>query len=118
MAYRIGVDVGGTFTDFSLFNAEGKELIHFKYSSTPADPSKAIMHGIMHLMEELKIMPEEVSYLAHGTTVATNALIERKGARTGLITSEGFGDLMDIGWQKRPSMYDLRKQKRKSLIMC
>ena len=87
MAYRIGVDVGGTFTDFSLFNAEGTELIHFKDSSTPDDPSKAIMHGIMHLMEELKIMPEEVSYLAHGTTVATNALIERKGARTGLITS-------------------------------
>ena len=117
MAYRIGVDVGGTFTDFSLFNAEGTELIHFKDSSTPDDPSKAIMHGIMHLMEELKIMPEEVSYLAHGTTVATNALIERKGARTGLITSEGFGDLMDIGWQKRPSMYDLRKQKPQSLIM-
>ena len=59
MAYRIGVDVGGTFTDFSLFNAEGTELIHFKDSSTPDDPSKAIMHGIMHLMEELKIMPEE-----------------------------------------------------------
>lgn len=117
MAYRIGVDVGGTFTDFSLFNAEGTELIHFKDSSTPDDPSKAIMHGIMHFMEELKIMPEEVSYLAHGTTVATNALIERKGARTGLITSEGFGDLMDIGWQKRPSMYDLRKQKPQSLIM-
>ncbi len=53
MAYRIGVDVGGTFTDFSLFNAEGTELIHFKDSSTPDDPSKAIMHGIMHLMEEL-----------------------------------------------------------------
>jgi N-methylhydantoinase A len=112
----IGVDVGGTFTDYSMFNTETGELLHFKQSSTPEDPSKAIINGILHILTEKCINPEEVSYLAHGTTVATNALIEKKGARIGLITTKGFRDLMEIGWQKRPSLYDLSKQKPKSLI--
>ena len=61
------------------------------------------------MLTEDCIKPEQVSYLAHGTTVATNALIEKKGARLGLITTKGFRDLMEIGWQKRPSLYDLIK---------
>ncbi len=116
MSFMIGVDVGGTFTDYSMFNTETGELLHFKQSSTPEDPSKAIINGILHILTEKCINPEEVSYLAHGTTVATNALIEKKGARIGLITTKGFRDLMEIGWQKRPSLYDLSKQKPKSLI--
>ncbi|WHH60834.1 hydantoinase/oxoprolinase family protein [Petroclostridium sp. X23] len=116
MGYMIGVDVGGTFTDFSMFNTETQNLLHFKHSSTPEDPSKAIVSGILHILTEQCIKPEEVSYLAHGTTVATNALIEKKGARLGLITTKGFKDLMEIGWQKRPSLYDLLKQKPESLI--
>ncbi|MFK9093846.1 hydantoinase/oxoprolinase family protein [Bacillus salipaludis] len=116
MGYMIGVDVGGTFTDFSLYDKTGKTLVHYKNSSTPEDPSKAIVSGIVHLLKHYSIKPEQVSYLAHGTTVATNALIEKKGARIGLITTKGFKDLMEIGWQKRPSLYDLLKEKPKSLI--
>lgn len=116
MGYMIGVDVGGTFTDFSMFDTETGKLHHFKHSSTPEDPSKAIVNGILHVLAEECIKPENVSYLAHGTTVATNALIEKKGARLGLITTKGFKDLMEIGWQKRPSLYDLLKPKPESLI--
>lgn len=116
MSYMIGVDVGGTFTDFSMFDTKIGKLLHFKHSSTPEDPSKAIVSGILHILTEQCIKPEEVSYLAHGTTVATNALIEKNGARLGLITTKGFKDLMEIGWQKRPSLYDLLKPKPESLI--
>lgn len=116
MSYMIGVDVGGTFTDFSIFDTDTGKIKHYKHSSTPEDPSKAIVSGILHVLTEDCIGPEQVSYLAHGTTVATNALIEKKGARLGLITTKGFRDLMEIGWQKRPSLYDLSKQKPQSLI--
>lgn len=116
MSLMIGVDVGGTFTDFSTFDTETGVLRHYKQSSTPEDPSKAIVDGILQLLAEGAVSPETVSYLAHGTTVATNALIEKKGARLGLITTKGFKDLMEIGWQRRPSLYDLNKQKPESLI--
>lgn len=116
MGYMIGVDVGGTFTDFSIFDTKTREISHFKNSSTPEDPSRAIISGILHLLTEKCINPEDVSYLAHGTTVATNALIEKKGARLGLITTKGFKDLMEIGWQRRPSLYDLHRPKPESLI--
>jgi len=113
----LGVDVGGTFTDFSLYNTDTKEIRNFKRSSTPDDPSRAIVSGIIQILEECGIAPDEVSFLGHGTTVATNALIEKKGARTGLITTYGFKDLMEIGNQKRPSLYNLLKDKSESLIV-
>ncbi len=116
MGYMIGVDVGGTFTDFSMFDAKSGKLHHFKHSSTPDDPSRAIVTGILRVLEDCGVSPEQVRYLAHGTTVATNALIEKKGARLGLITTRGFRDLMEIGWQRRPSLYDLLKKKPESLI--
>jgi len=116
MGYMIGVDVGGTFTDFSLFNTKTGELFHYKHPSTPEDPSIAIVTGIKEILKSYNIKPEEVEYLAHGTTVATNALIERKGARIGLITTKGFKDLMEIGWQKRPSLYDLLKPKPQPIM--
>jgi N-methylhydantoinase A len=116
MGYMIGVDVGGTFTDFSIFDSDKERLLHFKYSSTPDDPSRSIVNGILHILESENIDPREVEYLAHGTTVATNALIEKKGARMGLITTKGFKDLMEIGNQKRPSLYDLLKEKPQDLI--
>lgn len=117
MSYMLGVDVGGTFTDFSLYNTDTKEIRNFKRSSTPDDPSRAIVSGIIQILEECGIAPDEVSFLGHGTTVATNALIEKKGARTGLITTYGFKDLMEIGNQKRPSLYNLLKDKPESLIV-
>ncbi len=112
----IGVDVGGTFTDFSLSNTKTGELVHYKHPSTPEDPSIAIVTGVEKILDNYKIKPEEIEYLAHGTTVATNALIEKKGSKIGLITTAGFKDLMEIGWQKRPSLYDLLKPKPQPLI--
>lgn len=116
MAYMIGVDVGGTFTDFSVFEQKRGKLFHFKHSSTNQDSSIAIVDGILKVLEMEGATTEDVVYLAHGTTVSTNALIEKKGARVGLITTEGFPDIMEIGIQKRPFMYDTLGQKPQSLL--
>lgn len=116
MGYMIGADVGGTFTDFSVFNEETGELFNYKDSSTPDDPSRAIVNGVLDVLRIKDAKPEEVSYLAHGTTVGTNALIEKKGARLGLITTKGFKDLMEIGNQRRPNLYDLQAQKPYPLV--
>ncbi len=116
MSYMFGVDVGGTFTDLSVFDTETERIFNYKLSSTPGDPSRAIVEGIVKVMQLLDIGPEEISYLAHGTTVATNALIEKKGSRVGLITTEGFKDMLEIGWQKRPNLYDLLRPKAQSIL--
>lgn len=116
MGYLIGVDVGGTFTDFSIFHQETGELFNYKDSSTPADPSRAIVKGVEDVLEIKGAKAADVTYLAHGTTVGTNALIEKKGARMGLITTKGFKDLMEIGTQRRPSLYDLHAQKPTALL--
>lgn len=116
MGYRIGVDVGGTFTDFSIYNTISGKLIHYKRSSTPDDPSCSIVTGLAEILEKENIQAADIEYLAHGTTVATNALIEKKGDTIGLITTYGFKDLMEIGDQKRPSLYDLLRPKPVSLI--
>ncbi len=117
MGYMIGVDVGGTFTDFSVFKQEDGKLFHFKHSSTNQDSSIAIVNGILRVLEMEAATTGDVVYLAHGTTVSTNALIEKKGARVGLITTEGFPDLMEIGIQKRPFMYDTLGQKPQPLLV-
>jgi len=116
LGYRIGVDVGGTFTDFSIYNTISGKLIHYKRSSTPDDPSCSIVTGLAEILEKENIQAADIEYLAHGTTVATNALIEKKGDTIGLITTYGFKDLMEIGDQKRPSLYDLLRPKPVSLI--
>ena len=116
MGIMVGVDVGGTFTDLSLYESATNKIYNYKLSSTSSDPSLAIVDGINEALNLINSTPQDVSYLAHGTTVATNALIEKKGARIGLITTEGFKDLMEIGWQKRPNLYDLLKPKAPMLI--
>lgn len=104
--YRIGFDVGGTFTDFTMLE-EGTGAVHyFKVPSTPHDPSEAIGTGIEHLVRAFELDPSSVRHLGHGTTVATNLVIERKGAKTGLITTRGFRDVLEIGRQTRPHLYD------------
>jgi N-methylhydantoinase A len=107
MSYKIGVDVGGTFTDVFLLNETTGQLAVHKVSSTPEDPSKAIIHGVFEILQIQKISPDQVTYLAHGTTVATNAIIEQKGGKVGLLTTLGFRDLLEIGRQTRPKLYDL-----------
>lgn len=109
--YRIGIDVGGTFTDFTLLEEVSGRVGFHKVASTPQDPSEAIEGGIADLLQAHCIAPHEVSHVGHGTTVATNLVIERKGALTGLITTKGFRDVLEIGRQTRPHLYDYRVTK-------
>ena len=104
--YRIGFDVGGTFTDFTVHDARDGSLRYFKVPSTPADPSEAIETGLRGLIAEFGIAPAEIAFVGHGTTVATNMVIERRGVPTGLITTRGFRDVLEIGRQTRPHLYD------------
>lgn len=113
---RIGIDVGGTFTDFTLFDAGNGSLNFFKVPSNPADPSEAIENGLRQMREAFDYKPADVTYLAHGTTVATNTVIQRNGARTGLLTTKGFRDVLELGRQARPSIYDYRVQKPPVLV--
>ena len=116
MSWRIGVDSGGTFTDVCLFNDHTGQLDVWKVSSTPRDPSVGIAQGVSDALSRFGALAEDVAYLGHGTTVATNALIQKRGALTGLITGEGFRDLLEIGRQKRPSLYDMQADKPETLV--
>ena len=108
---RIGIDTGGTFTDFVV--ARGSRLTSFKEPSTPPNPAEAILSGVARILNDLEGRPFEI---VHGTTVATNALLERKGARTVLITTEGFEDVIEIGRQARPDLYNLMVTRRAPLV--
>ena len=108
MSWLIGIDVGGTFTDFYALSAADGRVRLYKHPSTPANPSDAIVDGLEAMCREFSIVPEEVERIGHGTTVATNALIQRTGAKVALITTKGFRDLLEIGRQTRPHMYSLQ----------
>src|SRR3954452_8539315 len=116
MALRIGVDSGGTFTDVCLFDDETGALGIWKVPSTPDDPSRGIANAVAEGLETVGKLAPNVAFLGHGTTVATNALIELKGVKTGLITTDGFRDLLEIGRQKRPDLYDLQADKPRPLV--
>ncbi|CAM3388382.1 Methylhydantoinase [Bordetella sputigena] len=116
MAWRLGVDSGGTFTDVCLFNDRTGASHVWKLSSTPEDPSVGIADGIAQALERAGADPRDVSFLGHGTTVATNALIQLRGVPTGLITTDGFRDLLEIGRQKRPHLYDTQAVKPVVLV--
>ena len=104
--YRLGVDTGGTFTDLCLLDEGSGRMEVAKVSSTPHDPAEAVIEGILKLMEDHDLEPAAIGFLIHGTTVATNALLEGKGAPTALITTAGFEDVILIGRQNRPKLYD------------
>jgi N-methylhydantoinase A len=104
---RLGVDVGGTFTDFVVITAGGDLKLH-KRLSTPADPSIGVVEGLRELSQKHGVLPSEISIFVHGTTVVANTLIERKGDVTGLITTEGFRDVLEIGHEVRYDIYDLQ----------
>jgi len=108
---HIGVDIGGTFTDLVL-NEKGK-IYTYKLPSTPEDPSRALLQGLARFQE---MGFENATYISHGSTVATNAVLERKGAPTAFITSQGFKDLLFIGRQNRPDLYQLHPQLPPALI--
>jgi|SRR6266850_4816668 len=118
---RIGIDTGGTFTDIVV--AEGSGLVSFKVPSTPGDPSLAILAAISRMGDPSSSWPgprrsarDEAFEIVHGSTVATNALLEGKTARTALLTTEGFEDILEIGRQARPALYDIEVQRPPSLI--
>jgi N-methylhydantoinase A len=102
MAYRLGVDVGGTFTDLMLVHDESGDLHRVKTPSTPADPSQGVLAGVRRICEESGVAPDQFEYVMHGTTVATNALLEAKGARVGLITTQGFRQILHLARSQTP----------------
>ena len=110
---RAGVDTGGTFTDF-VFEA-GRELRIFKLASTPDDPSRAITEGLKRIAAETGSSLTEIE-VVHGTTVGTNALLQRRGARVALVTTAGFEDVIEIGRQARPELYNLNAVKPAPLV--
>ena len=115
--WRVGVDSGGTFTDICLVDDASGDVRVWKVASTPDDPSRAIAEGAVEALAAASSpVPPPVSYFGHGSTVATNALIEHRGATTGLVTTEGFRDLLEIGRQRRPHLYDLQADKPRVLV--
>ena len=106
MTYRLGIDVGGTFTDFALLEEEtGRMAIH-KQLTTPREPSECVLDGARYILSSQNVDFSEVHTVVHGTTLVTNALIERKGALTGMLTTAGFRDVLDIAEQTRYEAYD------------
>mgnify|MGYP002525591337 CR=1 FL=1 len=113
--FRVGVDIGGTFTDIVFLGDDGQVLAR-KIASTPDDYSQAVLAGIKNGVEELGITAEMVSEVSHGFTVATNAIIEQKGAKTALITTEGFRDILEFRRNRIPRLYDLEYEKPPPLV--
>jgi N-methylhydantoinase A len=113
VSVRVGVDTGGTFTDF-VFAAGGQWRI-FKLASTPDDPSRAITEGLKRVSDEAGARLARIE-VVHGTTVGTNALLQRRGARTALVTTSGFEDVIEIGRQARPELYNLNAVKPPPLV--
>ncbi|MCC7048353.1 MAG: hydantoinase/oxoprolinase family protein [Alphaproteobacteria bacterium] len=108
MTFRIGVDIGGTFTDFALFDETAGRMAIHKQLTTPKDPSLAVIEGVDLLIRREKVSVDAIAEVAHGTTLVTNAVIERKGAVTGMLVTKGFRDVLDIGLERRYDLFDLR----------
>ncbi len=107
MTHRVGVDIGGTFTDFALF-AEGSGIVGIhKRLTTPGDPSRAVIEGLQDLLTESGVAFADVQAVVHGTTLVTNAVIERRGAPTGMLVTQGFRDILDMRRERRYDLYDL-----------
>src|ERR1044071_1819423 len=105
--FRIGFDIGGTFTDFILLDTQRSEIRLHKCLTTPHDPSIGALEGLTELLRAAQLTLAEIGDVVHGTTLVTNALIERSGARLGLITTRGFRDILEMGTEQRYDIYDL-----------
>src|SRR5919199_4183036 len=120
MTVRVGVDTGGTFTDVYLFDVDTNPVAVTKVSSTPADPGLAVIQGVREILEKGENgavrTAQDIGYFAHGTTVATNALLTGRGVPTGLITTRGFRDLLELGRGRRPKLYDLQQDKPEPFV--
>ena len=114
--YRFGFDIGGTFTDFVFIDTESGQIFSYKTLTTPHQPAQAVMEGWQQLLAEVGGEGADVEMAIHGTTLITNALIERKGAVTILITTSGFSDVLDTQREMRYDIYDLHAPQVTHLI--
>src|SRR5918995_5382649 len=113
--YQVGIDIGGTFTDMLLVGEDGNAVIG-KTLTTPGDPSGAVENALRPVLEDGIVKVGERGTLIHGTTLVTNALIERKGAPTALLTTAGFRDAVEIGREHRYELYDLNLEMPRPLV--
>jgi N-methylhydantoinase A len=113
---RIGIDVGGTFTDFVLTDLETGHLTFFKQPSVPADPSRSVELGIVKLLERAGLLPSDVELIVHGTTLLVNAIIQRRGAKVGLVVSKGNRGVLEIGRARLANSYDFTIRKEEPLV--
>jgi N-methylhydantoinase A len=113
---RMAIDIGGTFTDATLIDEESGAVSIAKVLTTPADPSEGFMAAVGRALAEGGVEATQVQFVVHATTVATNAIIEGKIARSGFVTTEGFRDLLEIARQVRPSLYDTQFEKAPPLV--
>jgi N-methylhydantoinase A len=111
---RIAVDIGGTFTDFAL--QRGDEILSAKVLTTPSKPEDGVLAGIESLLADAALAPQEVGLIIHGTTLATNAIIERKGAKTALIVTEGHRDTLEMAYENRFAQYDILADRPAPLV--
>ena len=116
MGYRIGCDIGGTFTDIILFDDQSHDTKVFKLLSSPENFENSVINGIERIITDNNIPFDEVEIICHSTTVGLNTLIERKGDKTALITTEGFRDILEIGRVAREHEYDLFQEKIAPLV--
>ena len=116
MSVRIAIDTGGTFTDLVLFDPDTGRLVFYKVPSTPTDPSRALVDGVKGLVARAGVANAEILFLIHGTTVATNTILQRRGAHTAFITTEGFRDVLHIQRQDRPHLYNMRVRRTPPLV--
>lgn len=105
---RLGVDIGGTFTDATIVDGQTGEVRSVKVLTTPSDPSEGFTHAVRRALADAHVEAETAEQIVHATTVATNAIVEDKAAPTAFITTAGFRDMFEIARQVRPSLYDLR----------
>jgi len=116
MAWRVGVDVGGTFTDLVAVSAETGERLHLKVSTTPGNPAEGFLAAVGALKERVGLGSGEINVIFHGTTLATNAIIQRRLATTALVTTKGFKDVLEIGRHWRTDLYDLDLRRPDPLV--
>lgn len=115
MRHSLGIDVGGTFTDFVAVDEQGTVSV-FKRLTTPADPSVGVLEGAQRFAKHAGVEPSEATRIIHGTTLVANSLIERRGARTALVTTRGFRDVLEIGRETRYDLYDLNLERPEPLV--
>ncbi|MFB9833963.1 hydantoinase/oxoprolinase N-terminal domain-containing protein, partial [Actinoallomurus acaciae] len=113
---RVGIDVGGTFTDVVLAVPGAGRVLHHKEPSTPGDPSRAVADGLAAVVAAAGLSPGDLTSVTHGTTIGLNAVIQRRGARIALVVTEGYRDVLEIGRSRMPSSFDLYAGKEEPLV--